>query len=48
MLTIPRRIRLELGRNQYVVAAECGMSAMRLCRIEHGRVEARPDELGAT
>lgn len=45
MLTLIKRIRLEQGRQQFQVAAECGLHPARLSLIENGRAAPRADEI---
>jgi len=47
MLTAVRRIRLELGKQQYRVAQEIGVHPSRLSQIESARVQPRPKEVAA-
>jgi transcriptional regulator with XRE-family HTH domain len=47
MLTPIRRIRLELGKQQYRIAQESGLHPSRLSLIESARVQPRPGELQA-
>jgi transcriptional regulator with XRE-family HTH domain len=45
MLSPIKRVRLEQGRQQFQVAAACGLHPARLSLIETGRARPRPDEL---
>jgi transcriptional regulator with XRE-family HTH domain len=47
MLTPIRRVRLELGKQQYRIAQQSGLHPSRLSLIETARVQPRPDELQA-